>query len=196
MTKILRIDASMRRQGSVTRDLADKIEERILMATKKSEVQRRDLTDAIPQIDEAWIDANFTDPDARSADQKARLGLSDELVDELRQADVVILAVPVYNFGVPAAFKAWVDQICRARETFRYTENGPVGLLQGKKAILVSASGGTEIGSAIDFTTPYVRHILGFIGITDVTIIGAGRMSIDADAALASAIEQIDEMAA
>lgn len=196
MTKILRIDASMRRQGSVTRDLADKIEERLLTAPQESEIQRRDLTDAIPQIDEAWIDANFTDPDARSADQKARLALSDELVDELRQADVVILAVPVYNFGVPAAFKAWVDQICRARETFRYTENGPVGLLQGKKAILVSASGGTEIGSAIDFTTPYVRHILSFIGITDVTVISAGRMSIDADAALASAIEQINEMAA
>ncbi|MEM8793842.1 MAG: NAD(P)H-dependent oxidoreductase [Pseudomonadota bacterium] len=194
MVNLLRIDASMRHDGSTTRELADRVEARF--AEQGGSVARRDLTDPIPQIDEAWIGANFTDVNARSEAQKAHLALSDTLIAEMREADVILLAVPVYNFGVPAAFKAWIDQVTRARETFRYSEDGPVGLLEGKRAILVTASGGTEIGGGIDFSTPFVRHILGFIGITDVTVIAAGRLMVDAEAALAAASDEIEKLAA
>ena len=108
---------------------------------------------------------------------------SDALIAEVQAADVLVIGVPVYNFGVPAALKAWIDMIARARETFKYTENGPVGLLTNKKAYLVVASGGTEVGSAIDFATPYMKHVMGFIGITDVTVISAGQQMMDEKAA-------------
>ncbi len=173
---ILRIDASMRHEGSVTRDLAD----RLIAARPAAEIIVRDLAaDPLPQIDAAWIAANFTDPAERSDEQTARLALSDTLVSELRAADEIVIGVPIYNFGVPAALKAWVDLVARARETFRYGENGPVGLLDGKRATLVLASGGTGFGSEIDFATPWLRHVLGFIGITDVTIIAADRLMVD-----------------
>ncbi|MEM0945524.1 MAG: NAD(P)H-dependent oxidoreductase [Pseudomonadota bacterium] len=182
MTRILRIDASMRHDGSVTRGLADQVEARILARDPGAEITRRDLSDPLPQIDEAWIGANFTDPDARSAEQREVLGLSDSLIAEIRAADVLLLAVPMYNFGVPAAMKLWIDQITRARETFRYTETGPVGLITGKRAILVTGSGGTAVDGPMDFTTPYLRHILGFLGITDVSVVAAERQMADGDA--------------
>lgn len=173
---ILRIDASMRHEGSVTRDLTDLL----IAARPDAKVVVRDLaSDPLPQIDADWIAANFTDPAERSAAQADMLALSDTLVAELRAADEIIIGVPIYNFGVPAALKAWVDLVARARETFRYTETGPVGLLDGKRATLVLASGGTGLGSEIDFVTPWLRHVLGFIGISDVSIIAADRLIAD-----------------
>lgn len=192
MTNLLRIDASMRHAGSVTRDLTD----RIVARFPDVDVTVRDLTAGVEFVDEAWIGANFTDPSERSDAQMARLAGSDSLVAELKAADVLVIGVPVYNFGVPAALKAWVDQVCRARETFRYTENGPVGLLQGKRAIIAVASGGTEVESGIDFATPYLRHVLAFIGITEVTVIEAGRQMVDAEAAAERATAAIAELAA
>lgn len=191
MTKVLRIDASMRREGSTTRALAD----RVIARLGAADVTTRDLADGIGLIDEAWIGANFTPPDARSAGQRGALAASDALVAELEAADVVVIGVPVYNFGVPAALKAWIDQVARARVTFRYTENGPVGLLTGKRAILVAASGGTEIGSGIDFAVPYLRHVLGFIGIHDVEVVSADRQMQRTDA-VAAAEGAIDGLAA
>ncbi len=193
---VLRIDASMRRDGSVTRDLADALVAVLADAPRGAAVTNRDLADGLPLIDEAWIGANFTDPDDRSDAQREHLALSDELVGELKAADAVVLAVPVYNFGVPAAMKAWVDLIARARETFRYSENGPIGLLEGKKAYLVIASGGTELGSDIDFASGYLKHILGFVGITDVTLIAADRLAVSPEESLASARAAIAELAA
>ncbi len=194
MTKILRIDSSMRRSGSTTRNLADKVIAQLTSAGDAS-VRIRDLADGIDFIDESWIGANFTDPAERSDAQKEKLAGSDALVAEVRDADVLVVSAPIYNFGVPAALKAWIDQIARARETFRYTENGPVGLLEGKRAILVLASGGTEIGSEIDFATGYLRHVLGFIGIHDVEVIAAGRQMVDAQA-VQHAEQQVAEIAA
>ena len=191
MTKVLRIDASMRHDGSTTRVLSDKI----IAQIGASDVMTRDLTSNIPLIDEAWIGANFTDPADRTDAQRGALALSDTLISEIKAADVLVIGAPVYNFGVPAALKAWIDQVCRARETFRYTENGPVGLLEGKRAIIAIASGGTEIDSPIDFTTPYLRHVLGFIGITDVTVVGAPRQMADADGAMARAEAEIASLA-
>lgn len=192
--RLLRINASMRHAGSVTRRLADKLVDR-LAAAGPAEVVRRDLADGVPLIDENWIGANFTDPAARDADQRAVLAGSDALVAELKAADTLVIALPIYNFGVPAAFKAWVDQIARARETFRYTEAGPEGLLAGKRALVVVASGGVAVGSAADFATPYVRHMLGFVGITDVTVISADRLALD-EGAVAAAEAQIGKLAA
>lgn len=171
MTKhILRVDASMRKQGSQSRELADKTIGK-LSSEHAVSVTLRDLTEAIPHVDETWINANFTDPEARNEAQREALSFSDTLVSELKQADTLLIATPIYNFGVPAAFKAWIDMVARARETFRYSENGPVGLLEGKEAIVIITSGGTSLDSDIDFVSGWIRHVLGFIGIKDVTVI-------------------------
>ena len=188
---VLHIDASARFAGSTTRQLTASIVEKL-----GGSVIRRDLTEAIPQITEDWVGANFTPADQRSAAQQDVLALSDTLVAELRAADVIVIGVPVYNFGVPAALKAWVDQIGRAGETFRYTENGPVGLLEGKRAIIALATGGTPDGSDIDFASGYMRHIMGFVGITDVDVIAAEQVMADADKAIAGANAQIAALAA
>ena len=177
MLNVLRVDGSMRRDGSISRRLTDQVITRL--APAKTVV--RDLADGIPLIDQNWIDANFTDPSERSQAQKDHLAVSDVLVAELKAADVVIIGAPVYNFGIPAALKAWIDQIARARETFQYTESGPVGLLKNKRAIIVIASGGTEVDSQIDFATPYLRHALAFVGVHNVQVIAADRLMADPD---------------
>ncbi len=189
--KILRIDTSMRHTGSVTRALTDKLVARLRAASPGSEVTVRDLAAGVPLVNEAWIGANFTDPAERDDAQRAALAHSDELVAELKAADTLVIGLPIYNFGVPAAFKAWIDMIARARETFRYTETGPEGLMTGKRALVVVASGGVPVGSAADFATPYVRHALAFIGITEVEFIPAS-----GPASGAGAEARIEELAA
>lgn len=181
--QILRVDASMRVNGSVSRELADKLVEKLSQEAGTS-VINRDLTQAVPFVDEAWINANFTDPTERSAEQRAVLAQSDALVAELKKADTLVIATPIYNFGVPAAFKAWIDMVARARETFRYTENGPAGLLEGKKAYVIVTSGGTELGTDIDFVSGWIKHVLGFIGITDVQIVNSSGLMKDQQAAI------------
>ena len=188
---LLQIDSSARVQGSTTRALTTRIAERLGGA-----LTRRDLSSALPQIDENWVNANFTPEADRTPAQRAALALSDQLVAEIKAADVLIIGVPVYNFGIPTALKAWIDQIARAGVTFRYTEAGPEGLLNGKRAILAVASGGTKVGSDIDFATGYMRHILGFIGITDVTLVSADEQMIDAARAAQSAEDAIARLAA
>ena len=150
----------------------------------------------MPILTEAWVGANFTPDDDRSAEQRETLALSDRLIAEIEAADTLVLGVPVYNFGVPAAFKAWIDLVARARKTFKYTENGPVGLLEGKKAYVVIASGGTPSGSEIDFATPYVRHVLGFLGIHDVSFVAADQLMAAGDEKIAAAKETIESFAA
>jgi FMN-dependent NADH-azoreductase len=193
MTNIaLRIDASARREGSVSRDLTDKVISHLAPARTIT----RDLAQGLPLIDEAWVGANFTPADQRTPEQVETLALSDALIAEVTAADTLVIGLPIYNFGVPAALKAWIDQIARAGVTFQYTETGPKGLLSGKRAIVVVASGGTEAGSDIDFATGYIRHVLGFIGIEDVTLVTADRLMVDADASLAKATAQLDAFAA
>lgn len=182
----------MRHQGSTTRELTDQV---IAKLRPRSTVVR-DLAEGIELVDEAWINANFTDPQERSEEQRDRLAGSDVLVQELRDADTVVIGMPIYNFGIPGALKAWIDLVARARETFRYTENGPVGLLEGKRAIIVAASGGTELNSGIDFATPYLRHALAFIGIEDVQIVSADRQMANAETARAKATSAIERLAA
>lgn len=177
MTHILRVDSSMRTEGSVSRNLADKLVERL--SDGSTQVTQRDLANGIELINENWIGSNFTDPADRSDEQKTSLATSDELVNELRAADTVVITAPVYNFHVPAALKAWIDMVARARETFRYTEEGPVGLLTGKKVYVVMTSGGTVLGAENDFVSGWLKYILAFMGMTDVTFIDSSGLMLD-----------------
>lgn len=188
---VLEISASGRRGGSVSRRLTNEILEALEDRHGDVRVVRRDLAEGVPQVDEAWIDANFTPPEDRSGEQRAALAQSDEFVAELERADVVIIGTPIYNFGVPAALKAWIDLIARARRTFRYTADGPEGLLRGKKAYIVVASGGVAVDSAQDFATPYLRHALAFVGIADIEVVAADKLNSQYDEALDAARRRI-----
>jgi FMN-dependent NADH-azoreductase len=165
MTQVLKIDASGRSDGSVSRELSDRIAKRLAQGGR---IAARDLNNHLPFIDEEWIGANFTPADDRTDEQKQKLALSDSLIAELRAADTLVIGTPVYNFGIPATLKTWVDHIARAGVTFRYTENGPEGLLEGKKAVVAYASGGVPLGAPVDHVTPYLKTVLEFVGITDV----------------------------
>ncbi|WP_377193133.1 FMN-dependent NADH-azoreductase [Ruegeria meonggei] len=189
---ILHIDASARREGSTSRDLSD----RIVKHLEAGRIIRRDLAVPLPLLTEDWINANFTPADQRDAVQRDQLALSDELVAELQKADTIVIGLPIYNFSVPAAFKAWIDLVARVGLTFSYNEDGPKGLLEGKRAVLAIASGGTAVGSEVDFTTSYAKHVLGFIGIQDVDIVAADQMALDAEAALSNAHKAVSELAA
>ena len=189
--KVLRIDSSGRRQGSVTRELADLLVDRLASQAGGISLVVRDLAEGLPFVNEEWIGANFTEPSARSERQREVLAKSDSLVAELTEADVLVIGAPMYNFGIPAALKAWVDMVARARLTFRYGENGPVGLLTGKRAYLVMATGGTAVGSGIDFASGYLRHVLAFMGIMDVEIIAAERLMAQGEDARAAAVAEI-----
>lgn len=190
---ILRLDASARRAGSISRALNDRLLARFA-DTPDTTVTMRDLAQGLPQIDEAWIGANFTAPDERTPDQKARLALSDELVEELQAADTIVIGMPIYNFSVPAALKSWIDMVARAGVTFQYTADGPQGLLDGKRVIINFVSGGTELGSEIDFASGYLRHMLGFLGITDVEFVPADRTAIDPEGVMKSAEAIVDSL--
>jgi len=184
--KILHINSSGRFEGSVTRDISAQLVSQLAQQTG-NETITLDLAEGLPFIDEQWIAANFTDPAARSDRQKAKLALSDSLVGDLQQASHIVIAAPIYNFSVPAVLKAWIDMVARARVTFRYTENGPEGLLKGKKAYLVVASGGVPLDSDVDFATPYLRQVMGFLGIEDVTLINANELGQAANEAVITA---------
>ena len=164
MPNILHIDASAHSTSSISRKASAQI-----VAALDGTVKRRDVgSHPLPFIDAAWADARMTDPNERSQDDVNRLALSDTLVAELQTADTIVIGVPLYNFGVPATFKAWMDLVARPGVTFHYTADGPVGLLEGKKAIVAVATGGVPVGSEMDHLTPHLKLFLGFIGITDV----------------------------
>lgn len=195
MTRILQIQSSARTDGSVSRDLTDRLARRL--AGRTGEITVRDLAAAPPAfVDAAWIGANFTDPARRTPEQEGELAGSDALVAELEAADQIVIGVPIYNFNIPASLKAWIDQIARARRTFRYTEAGPEGLLKGKTAWLVVASGGTALDSEIDFATPYLKHVLAFIGVTDVRVIDASRWGFRTEEEKAAVFIGVDALTA
>jgi FMN-dependent NADH-azoreductase len=194
--RVLRIDASARAEGSVTRQLADLMLRELDERVPGLSVARRDVAAGLPFVDAAWVGANLTEPEARNAAQRQALAKSDQLVAEVMAADVLVIATPIYNFSVPASLKAWIDQIARARLTFRYTEHGPQGLLNGKKAYVLVATGGTEVGGAIDFATPWLKFVLGFVGIADVEVIAADRGMLRGDAARQNAVDHVAQVLA
>lgn len=195
-TRILEVSASGRRGESASRRLSAELAGEISRRHGAADIRRRDLADGIPFVDAAWIEAAFTPADARSETQRAALAESDRLVDEVFEADILVIGTPMYNFGPPAALKAWIDMIARAGLTFGYAPDGPVGLVRGKKAYVVVATGGVAVGSDADFLTPWLGQMLGFLGITDVEFIAAERLDAGNGAALESARSQITAIAA
>lgn len=189
---LLHIDALARLTGSTSRKLSS----RIVAHLGPDKVVRRDLAAPLPQIDDAWVTATFTAADQRSTEQNFILALSDQLVDELIAADTVVIGLPIYNFSVPASFKAWIDLAGRSGRTFEYTANGPRGLLYGKRAAIAVFSGGTKIGSELEFASGYVAHIMRFVGITDVEVVAADQLAIDPAAALDAAYRAVTRLAA
>lgn len=192
--KILEIQASARGAGSISRDLTADLIAALEDRHGKADLTQRDLAPGLPFIDEAWVGANFTPDEERTSTHRQILSRSDDLVAELQAADVVVIGAPLYNFSIPAVLKAWIDMIARANLTFHYTENGPVGLLQDKKVYVVVPSGGVPVGSPMDFATPYLRHALGFVGITDIEFIGAQGADRGNDEALDDARARIAEL--
>lgn len=191
---VLEINASARQDGSISRRLVNDLVAALEDRYEQVRTTRRNLAEGLSFIDADWVSANFTPEDERSAADREALALSDELVAELDAADILVIGAPIYNFSIPATLKAWIDMICRARKTFRYTENGVEGLLKGKKAFVIVPSGGVPVGSPVDFATPYLRHALGFVGITDVEFIGAKGADRGADEALDEARARIAEL--
>lgn len=193
--RVLRIDASARGSASTSRAITDRVIESIGEANGPIEVVRRDVAAGLPFVHENWVAASYTPEERRTDPQRAELALSDALVAEVKSADLLVIGVPVYNFQVPAALKAWIDLVARAHETFRYTESGPEGLIKNTKAILALASGGVTVGGANDFVTPYLKYMLGFLGITDVEIVAAEAQNVVGERAVEIARQQIATLA-
>jgi FMN-dependent NADH-azoreductase len=153
----------------------------------------------VPHLDAQRFGAFITQPEARNAEQAAVVAYSDALIAELKQADVIVIGLPMYNFGVPSQLKAYFDHIARAGVTFRYTENGPVGMLTGKKAYVFAARGGIYAGTPMDTQTNYVRDFLRFIGLADIEFVYAEGLAISPqskEAGLANAAAAIERLAA
>ncbi|MEJ3590245.1 MULTISPECIES: FMN-dependent NADH-azoreductase [Pseudomonas] len=182
MSNVLIIESSARQQGSFSRQLTQQFISQWQAAHPTDRVTVRDLAlHPVPHLD-ANLLGGWMKPEAqRSADEHASLKRSDELTDELLAADVLVLAAPMYNFAIPSTLKAWLDHVLRAGVTFKYTETGPQGLLTGKKAYVLTARGGLYAGSTSDHQEPYLRQVMAFVGIHDVTFIHAEGMNLGGD---------------
>ena len=196
MTNILHITASIRGDESVSTMLGNRVVDGL--RGDGASVTTRDLAkNDLPFIDGERFAANLAPYADRTDEQQALAAIADELIAELQTADVIVFSVPVYNFGVPATVKAWADLVARAGTTFKYTETGPVGLLEGKRAYITAASGGTPIGSDMDYMSSWLTFFLGFLGIKDVEIVAAdGIMGADGEEKIAAATEAATRIAA
>jgi FMN-dependent NADH-azoreductase len=194
---ILQVNSSARADASVSTRLANELVERLRTPADTLTVRDLRMTPH-PVLDEDALGALFTPAEQRTPEQAARVALDDALIAEIQAAHVVVLAVPMINFGVPAQLKNWIDAISRARVTFRYTEQGPEGLLKDKKVYVVLTRGGQYRDSAADSQVPYLRQVLGFLGMKDVEFIYAEGLAMGPDAeaaALAGARERIAALA-
>jgi FMN-dependent NADH-azoreductase len=180
MTNLLQLNSSIHSTEGASSRLADAFVQRWRTHDPEAHVVVRDLArDPLPHLTAERFQAFLAKPAERTAAQRAVVAESDALIAELRAADVIVLALPMYNFGVPSQLKAWIDHVARSGETFRYTAQGPVGLLTGKKAYVLATRGGLYAGTPADTQTAYVRDFLRFIGIADVEFIYAEGLSID-----------------
>jgi len=201
MNSMLVINTSAAGEGSVSRVLVDETVARLRSANPEAKVTRRDLGVApIPHLAVDTLNGVRGTPRTEAELQARRL--SDELIGELRAADTIVIGAPMYNFSVTTSLRAWFDHVLRAGETFSYSEAGPKGLLPGKRVIVIESRGGLYSegpASAVDFQEPYLRHLLGFIGITDVTFIHAEKIGYGPEArsaAMANASARIAGLAA
>jgi FMN-dependent NADH-azoreductase len=206
MSTLLNLDSSPL-ESSISRELTREFVKTWKAAHVGGTVIHRDLAAHPPKpVDAAWVGGAYTPETARTPEQKATLAPSDELISELERADEYVIGVAMHNFSIPSVLKLWIDQVVRSGRTFSYGEGGPKGLLQGKKATIVIASGGVyELGTpagAVNFVEPYLKHILGFVGVTDVKFVtasGAAQLmqgAVDRATFLQPALEQIRTVAA
>ena len=203
MKNILLIQSSPRGSESYSNRVADSIVNEIKDGDPNTTITFRDLAqDPLPHVGRAFVSALSAKPEELTAEQRDALALSDALIGELVTADVIVLAVPMHNFGIPSTLKAWIDHVVRAGRTFTYSERGPDGLLKGKRLILVLARGGVySNGPAkqLDFQEPYLRAVLGFIGLTDIKVVrveGVAMSTIGAEKAVATATAHSREILA
>lgn len=196
--KILQINASARSAGANSTRLADAITARLTAKNPGAVVELRDLaSQPHPVLDEPSLGALFTPADQRTPEQAARVALDDALIAQVQGADAIVLGVPMYNFGVPVQLKTWIDAIARAGVTFRYTEQGPEGLIKGKKVYVALARGGLYRDTPADSQVPYLKSVLGFLGMTDVEFIYAEGLAMGAESAnkaFAEADTRLDEL--
>jgi len=192
---ILRIDSSPLKEASVSRGLLDVLQNK-LESQGHEITSKRDIyyDDKVTLGSQDRYMGYFTPADQQSEAQKAAIAGSNELALEFAAADAYIIAAPMYNFGVTAGLKTYIDLISRAGISFNYLPEGPVGLLKDKKAYVVVSTGGTPVGSEVDFVTPYLRIFLGFLGITDVTFIAADLANVNREESIAKATQQIEAL--
>ena len=199
MATLLQIDSSLFSADGQSSQLADAFVEAWLTQQPEFQLVRRDLAaNPLPHLDVQRVSAFFSQPEARTAEQLAFVAESDALIDELKQADIIVIGLPMYNFSIPSTLKAYFDQIARAGVTFRYTENGPEGLLSGKKVFIFAARGGQYAGTALDTQTTYVRDFLKFLGLDDVEFVYAEGLNMGQsirDQALADAKQRLAQLA-
>src|ERR1700692_3463371 len=199
MTTLLQINASM--NNGQSSQLANEFVTAIRRRHPEAKIVVRDVAaaDPVPHLDAERFGAFISKPEERSAAQHAVVAYSDTLINELQQADVIVLGLPMYNFGVPSQLKAYFDHVARAGVTFKYTERGPVGQLTGKKVYVFAARGGLYAGTTLDTQTSYVRDFLRFIGVTDVEFVYAEGLAISPqsrETGLAKALAEIARLAA
>jgi len=174
MKHILQLNSSIHAAAGESSQLAGRFVAALREQYPEAQHTLRDLgKDPVPHLDAERFGAFVAKPEARTPAQQATLRYSDALVDELRRADAIVIGLPMYNFGLPSQLKAWIDHVARAGVTFKYTENGPVGLLTGKRAWVFATRGGRYAGTPADTQTPYLRDFLAFVGITDVEFVYA-----------------------
>jgi FMN-dependent NADH-azoreductase len=194
---VLQINSSARREASHSTRLANRIVQRLRDAAPDATLTVRDLgLKPHPVLDEAALGALFTPPSQHTPEQADRVALDDALIAEIQAADVVVLGVPMYNFGVPASLKNWIDAIARVGVTFRYSEKGPEGMLKGKKVYVALTRGGKYRDTLADTQVPYLKTVFSFLGLTDVAFVYAEGLNLGADAeqmAINSAYQQIDD---
>lgn len=187
---ILQINSSARVEGSQSTVLANEITARLLATNPGAKIVVRDLAaNPHPALNESALGALFTPAENRSAEQAARVAQDDALIAEIQAADALVLGVPMYNFAISTQLKNWIDAICRAKVTFTYTEKGPQGLLTGKKVYLALARGGVYRDLPHDSQVPYLKTVLGFLGMTDLQFFYAEGLAISPENAQ-RAIEQ------
>lgn len=199
MSRILVIESSARRQGSVSRQLTAEFLANWRAAHPADTIQMRDLAlEPVPHLDADLLGGWMKPAAEQSAAEQAALQRSNLLTEELLAADVLVLAAPMYNFAIPSTLKAWLDHVLRAGVTFKYTESGPQGLLSGKRAYVLTSRGGVYAGGPLDQQEPYLRQALAFVGIHDVTFVHAEGLNMGAEFAekgLAKAKEQLAAVA-
>jgi FMN-dependent NADH-azoreductase len=201
MTTLLQINASLNNDNGQSSQLANQFVAAFHQRRPEAKIVVRDVAAAepVPHLDAERFGAFITKPEERSGAQRSVVAYSDILINELKQADVIVLGLPMYNFGVPSQLKAYFDHIARVGVTFKYTEKGPAGLLTGKKVYVFAARGGLYAGTPMDTQTSYVRDFLRFLGMTDVEFVYAEGLAISPEskeAGLAKAMAEIARLAA